>query len=290
MPKDIRNSLHIYYKENDKEIHKVLYPKTILGKKVNWRDFNYEMAYDLYNQGWTEVCKYFKVEIVDDLPCRVKWTWDTIPNPSIPNEKYDEIITFAELNDFQERPFKQLSSGMKSRLAFSIACLVNPDILILDEVLSVGDGAFREKSGNRMKEILNKGVTCLFVSHAIAQIRELCNKVLWLDHGNQIAFGETEDIINAYVHYMYQDKKKRHVPESMDEIMETSRRYKIYLYLAEQERKNNWSEWLSKEAMSARERRWMATVDAMSEEERENIFQEYLISKSMPAVNTDGDI
>ena len=72
------------------------------------------------------------------------------------DKMYDHIIEFAELKDFQDRPFKQLSSGMKSRLAFSIACLVNPDIIILDEVLSVGDGAFRKKSGNKMKEILGK--------------------------------------------------------------------------------------------------------------------------------------
>lgn len=98
-------------------------------------------------------------------------------------EMYDQIIDFAELKDFQDRPFKQLSSGMKSRLAFSIACLVNPDILILDEVLSVGDGAFRKKSGDKMREILAKGVTGILVSHSVGQVRELCNKVLWLDHG-----------------------------------------------------------------------------------------------------------
>ena len=90
------------------------------------------------------------------------------------NEMYDQIIEFAELQDFQERPFKQLSSGMKSRLAFSIACLVNPDILILDEVLSVGDGAFKEKSGQKMKEILSGGVTGLLVSHSMGQVREMC--------------------------------------------------------------------------------------------------------------------
>ena len=99
------------------------------------------------------------------------------------DQMYDEIISFAELQDFQERPFKQLSSGMKSRLAFSIASLVNPDILILDEVLSVGDGTFRQKSGNKMREILANGVTGILVSHSIDQVRELCNKVLWLDHG-----------------------------------------------------------------------------------------------------------
>lgn len=117
-------------------------------------------------------------------------------------EKYQEIIDFAELQDFQDRPFKQLSSGMKSRLAFSIACLVNPDILILDEVLSVGDGAFRKKSGDRMKEILASGVTGILVSHSQAQVRELCNKVLWLDHGKQVAFGETAAICDEYEKFM----------------------------------------------------------------------------------------
>ena len=110
------------------------------------------------------------------------------------DEKYDEIIAFAELEGFQDRPFKQLSSGMKSRLAFSIACLVQPDILILDEVLSVGDGAFRIKSGNQMMEILSSGVTGILVSHSIAQVRDMCNKILWLDHGKQIAF---TDQVNA---------------------------------------------------------------------------------------------
>ena len=99
------------------------------------------------------------------------------------DKMYDHIIDFAELKDFQDRPFKQLSSGMKSRLAFSIACLVNPDIIILDEVLSVGDGAFRKKSGNKMKEILSNGVTGILVSHSVSQVREMCNKILWLDHG-----------------------------------------------------------------------------------------------------------
>ncbi len=106
------------------------------------------------------------------------------------DEMYDEIIAFAELKEFENRPFKQLSSGMKSRLAFSIASLVQPDILILDEVLSVGDGAFRKKSESKMREILNSGATTILVSHSLNQVRELCNKVLWLDHGKQIAFGD----------------------------------------------------------------------------------------------------
>ena len=118
-------------------------------------------------------------------------------------DKYQDIIAFAELEDFQDRQFKQLSSGMKSRLAFSIACLVNPDILILDEVLSVGDGAFRKKSGDKMREILDRGVTGLLVSHSIGQIRELCNKILWLDHGRQIVFSENvEKSCNAYEEFL----------------------------------------------------------------------------------------
>ena len=131
------------------------------------------------------------------------------------DEMYDSIIEFAELKDFQERPFKQLSSGMKSRLAFSIACLVNPDILILDEVLSVGDGAFRKKSGDKMKQILSSGVTGILVSHSVDQVREMCNKILWLDHGKQIYFGnETETVCNAYEEFLI----TRKLPESFAEM------------------------------------------------------------------------
>lgn len=122
------------------------------------------------------------------------------------NEMYDAIIAFAELEEFQDRPFKQLSSGMKSRLAFSIACLVNPDILILDEVLSVGDGAFRQKSEAKMIEIINSGVTTLLVSHSLDQIRRMCNKVLWLDRGKQVAFGETKTICDRYGEFLISKK------------------------------------------------------------------------------------
>ena len=118
------------------------------------------------------------------------------------DQTYDQIIDFAELREFGDRPFKQLSSGMKSRLAFSIASLVNPDILILDEVLSVGDGAFQEKSAKKMKEIISQGTTTILVSHSLSQIRELCNKVLWLDHGRQVAFGETAEICDRYERFL----------------------------------------------------------------------------------------
>ena len=119
------------------------------------------------------------------------------------DKTYREIIDFAELSEFEDRPFKQLSSGMKSRLAFSIASLVNPDILILDEVLSVGDGAFRKKSEAKMRSIINSGATTILVSHSMEQVRSMCNKILWLDHGNQIAFGDdVNGICSAYEKYL----------------------------------------------------------------------------------------
>lgn len=121
---------------------------------------------------------------------------------SFMDEMYQEIISFAELEDFQERPFKQLSSGMKSRLAFSIACLVNPDILILDEVLSVGDGAFRKKSERKMLDIIGGGVTTILVSHSLDQIKRMCNKVLWLDHGKEMAFGACAPVCNEYAAFL----------------------------------------------------------------------------------------
>ncbi|NLL38539.1 MAG: ABC transporter ATP-binding protein [Clostridiales bacterium] len=118
------------------------------------------------------------------------------------DETYDRIIEFAELQDFQDRPFKQLSSGMKSRLAFSIASLVDPEILILDEVLSVGDGAFRKKSEEKMRQIINGGAATILVSHSLSQVNELCDKVLWLHRGNQIAYGETEPICELYQRFL----------------------------------------------------------------------------------------
>lgn len=118
------------------------------------------------------------------------------------DETYDRIIDFAELQEFQDRPFKQLSSGMKARLAFSIASLVQPDILILDEVLSVGDGAFRKKSAAKMREIMAGGVTTILVSHSVQLVQEMCNKVLWLEKGEQIAFGDAKILCGMYRQYL----------------------------------------------------------------------------------------
>jgi ABC-2 type transport system ATP-binding protein len=140
------------------------------------------------------------------------------------DERYEEIIQFAELQKFEDYQFKQLSSGMRSRLAFSIACLVDPDVLILDEVLSVGDGAFREKSGNKMREILKKGITAILVSHSISQVRELCDKILWLDHGKQIAFGsDVTRLCDAYEEFL----QTQQIPTSEAEIDKLANDFKI---------------------------------------------------------------
>ncbi len=118
------------------------------------------------------------------------------------DEKYPDILEFSGLKEFEERPFKQLSSGMKSRIAFSIASMLEPEILILDEVLSVGDGAFREKSEAKMKEIIKNGKVTILVSHSIPQVRRMCNKVLWLDHGKQVVFGDTGPICDKYEEFL----------------------------------------------------------------------------------------
>lgn len=118
---------------------------------------------------------------------------------SFMDKTYSFIVDFAELREFEDRPFKQLSSGMKSRLAFSIASLLRPEILILDEVLSVGDGAFRAKSEAKMREIINGGATTILVSHSIPQVRAMCNKILWLHKGQQIAFtDDVEGVCDCY--------------------------------------------------------------------------------------------
>ena len=112
--------------------------------------------------------------------------------------RYDDIIRFAELEGFTNTALKNFSSGMKARLGFAIATMNIPDILILDEVLAVGDFKFQEKSFARTKEIIGAGTTVLFVSHSVQQVRNICNKVLWLDHGKVVMFGDTETVCSAY--------------------------------------------------------------------------------------------
>lgn len=114
------------------------------------------------------------------------------------NEKFDEIVKFSELGDFINVPVKNYSSGMKSRLGFAIATIVEPDILILDEVLSVGDAKFRKKSTNKIKSMIENDVTVLFVSHSIEQVLELCNKAILLEKGHLVAYGNSEEIAELY--------------------------------------------------------------------------------------------
>lgn len=119
---------------------------------------------------------------------------------------YQQILDFSELREFEHHPFKQLSSGMKSRLAFSIASLVKPDILILDEVLAVGDGAFKRKSEQKMREIMSQGAATILVSHSIGQVRQMCNKVLWLHKGRQVAFGsDVQGVCDRYEAFLMGD-------------------------------------------------------------------------------------
>lgn len=118
-------------------------------------------------------------------------------------ENYEEIIAFAELGSVQEQPFRQLSSGMKSRLAFSIASFLQPDILILDEILAVGDGAFRSRSEAKMKQIIHGGATTILVSHDLDQVRQLCSKILWLHRGEQVEFGaDVAGICDRYQQFL----------------------------------------------------------------------------------------
>lgn len=113
--------------------------------------------------------------------------------------KYDEIAEFSELGKFLSMPIRNYSSGMLARLAFSVATAVNPEILIVDEILSVGDMAFQEKSRERMMEMMGGGTTVLFVSHNMAQIREMCSRVVWLDHGTVRMLGSTQEVCDAYM-------------------------------------------------------------------------------------------
>lgn len=117
------------------------------------------------------------------------------------NDKFDDIVEFSELKDFLDVPVKNFSSGMVAKLAFSIATVVNPEILIVDEILSVGDIKFQEKSKNKMMDMINGGTTVLYVSHSLDSIRELCDKVIWIEKGNMKAFGNTKEVCDKYYDY-----------------------------------------------------------------------------------------
>ena len=117
------------------------------------------------------------------------------------DSKFDEIVEFSELKDFLDVPVQNFSSGMVARLAFSIATIVDPEILIVDEILSVGDIAFQAKSEAKMLEMIGGGTTVLFVSHSIDQIKKMCNRVVWLDHGKIVKMGGKE-ICDEYIKFM----------------------------------------------------------------------------------------
>ena len=112
--------------------------------------------------------------------------------------KYEEIVAFSEIGPFLDMPLRNYSSGMVARLAFSVATVVVPEVLIVDEVLAVGDAEFQEKSRKRMMELMSGGTTVLFVSHNIEQIREMCSRVVWLEHGEVKAFGNTFEVCRTY--------------------------------------------------------------------------------------------
>ena len=124
------------------------------------------------------------------------------------NEKFDEIVEFSELRDFLNVPVKNFSSGMTAKLAFSIATVVNPEILIVDEILSVGDIKFQEKSRNKMMELISGGTTVLYVSHSIDSIKEICTKVIWLEHGEVQKIGDPKEICAEYYYHMLFDDEK----------------------------------------------------------------------------------
>lgn len=114
------------------------------------------------------------------------------------DDKFDEIVEFSELKEFLDVPVKNFSSGMTAKLAFSIATIVNPEILIVDEILSVGDIKFQEKSKKKMMEMIKGGTTVLYVSHSLESIKDLCTKVVWLEHGKVVKMGDTNKICDAY--------------------------------------------------------------------------------------------
>lgn len=114
-------------------------------------------------------------------------------------EHFDEIVDFAEIRDFLDSPLKNFSSGMRARLGFSIATMVKPDILIVDEILSVGDYKFRQKCEKRMSEMLSGGTTLLYVSHSIDEVKRICDHALWINKGVEIMQGNAQEVCDAYI-------------------------------------------------------------------------------------------
>lgn len=114
------------------------------------------------------------------------------------DQKFEEIVEFSELREFLDVPIKNFSSGMTAKLAFSISTIVDPEILIVDEILSVGDIKFQEKSKQKMMDMIKGGTTVLYVSHSIEAIRDLCTKVIWIEHGKMVMMGNAKEVCDAY--------------------------------------------------------------------------------------------
>lgn len=114
------------------------------------------------------------------------------------DDKFEQIVEFSEIRDFLDVPVKNFSSGMTAKLAFSIATVVDPEILIVDEILSVGDIKFQEKSKKKMMEMIKGGTTVLYVSHSLDSIKDLCNRVIWLEHGQIVKIGEAKKVCDEY--------------------------------------------------------------------------------------------
>ncbi|MCI7814461.1 MAG: ABC transporter ATP-binding protein [Lachnospiraceae bacterium] len=123
------------------------------------------------------------------------------------DEHFDEIVEFADLHKFLDSPIKNFSSGMKARLGFSVATMVDPDILVVDEILSVGDARFRKKCNKRMEEMLSGGTTLLYVSHNIDSVKKLCDHAIWIDKGKMVMSGEVEPVCDAYTEAIEHEKK-----------------------------------------------------------------------------------
>lgn len=121
------------------------------------------------------------------------------------DEKFKKIVEFSELREFLDVPVKNFSSGMTAKLAFSISTIVDPEVLIVDEILSVGDLKFQEKSRNKMMSMINGGTTVLYVSHSLQSIKDICTKVIWLDHGKIKMIGETKEVCDRYYDFIMQN-------------------------------------------------------------------------------------
>ncbi len=139
------------------------------------------------------------------------------------DEKYNQIVKFSGLGEFIDVPIKNYSSGMRSKLGFAIATIAEPEILILDEVLSVGDRKFRRKSERRILDMMENGTAVLFVSHSLAQVQRICNKAMILDHGQLVAFGDVDEIAELYTQMTEEPDETNSTRGGEDELAVTEK-------------------------------------------------------------------